>query len=428
MNCTISCLVVATLVCTTGALFAHHIPQTAAQSANAASTTASQQLPQQPQRSVQPDPRYVFVPLNLSFVPGLSIGNIAANGKKIHNGVAFGIIGGWADRLTGVDFNAVLGGYNEDVTGVQGAGVVNIASGNLDGAQGAGAVNIVGGSGGGVQGAGAVNVVGQNFDGVQGAGAVNVIGGSGFGVQGTGAVNVVGKSYAGVQMAGAVNVVGSTAAGVQVAGAVNIAHDAKNIQIAPMNIAHRADGVHIGVVNIADDGDGLMIGLFNPVWNQMRLDIWGDEMGFAHATLRTGTRRFANYLGVAARPRTPNTIDTFAFVYGAGFEFPLGSRAYATVDALGMAILSAEPAQITRGTWGWFDNRLFTTAFVGKLRTTFGFQLFSGCSIFGGVALNFYTSETSLGNDLIRWSVYDAQVGSLAYRVSPGVVFGVRLF
>jgi hypothetical protein len=171
-----------------------------------------------------------------------------------------------------------------------------------------------------------------------------------------------------------------------------------------------------------------MVGLFNPVWNQMRLDIWGDEMGFAHATLRTGTRRFANYLGVATQLRTPNTLNNFAFVYGAGFEFPFGSRVYASVDALGMLIFPVEPVQTPWGAWGWFDNRLFTTAFVGKLRTTFGFQLFSGCSIFGGVALNVYTSETSLGNDLIRWSIYDAQAGSFAYRVSPGVVFGVRLF
>jgi hypothetical protein len=65
-----------------------------------------------------------------------------------------------------------------------------------------------------------------------------------------------------------------------------------------------------------------------------------------------------------------------------------------------------------------------------KLRPTIAVELFSGFRVFGGAALNFYFSSNNTGEDLIRWSVYDAVIGngSTAYRVSPGLVFGVQLF
>lgn len=362
------------------------------------------------------DNEYALVPLNISFVPPLSISHAvrASSGKKVANFISGNVLVGWADRLAGVEGSGIWGAYSDDSFGIQGAGIGNSIGGSFEGIQGAGIVNIVGGSLRGLQGAGVMNITGGNMNGVQSAGVINIADGG----------------IDGVQAAGVLNIAHSTTAGIQAAGVGNIAGTMDGVQIASIfNSAKEMNGLHIALFNFAERGTGVPIGLFSFVSEAgMKVELSGDELGFANIFFRTGTRNFANYLGVGTRVQ--QWWRQMSFTYGLGAEFELTPAIVAGVD--GFASLLADFGTgyytYTFGQ-GYRIFRVENGAGLLRLRSTLGLDVFPGFRIFGGVAVNWIALSSSDGREFgVNWSFMDTYNGSVYQRFTPGFVFGVRLF
>jgi hypothetical protein len=137
---------------------------------------------------------YVVVPVNLSLVPVISLGQPA--GYKTVNNVQLNIVAGYADVLRGAALG-VVSIIGEDAVGVQ-AGVANWVSRDLTGVQ-----------------AGVVNTVFGTADGPQ-AGVLNYA-----------------KSTSFAQ-----------------AGVVNISKSARGVQLGVVNVAEENEGIPIGLVSV----------------------------------------------------------------------------------------------------------------------------------------------------------------------------------
>lgn len=369
--------------------------------------------------SQKADP-YLYLPISFSFVPGLSASAIAQSlsGKKIATMLSFNVLVGWSDKLAGVEGSGIWGAHSDDSFGVQGAGIGNSIGGSFRGAQSAGIINVVNGSFEGAQGAGIVNIVNKRFYGVQGAGVINIVDNKFDGVQGAGIINITGGATSGIQVAGIGNFSGGAMSGIQLAGIVNTASS--------------MDGLHIGLLNIADGGDGVPIGLVSIIHNVgVEAELWGDNLGFGYLVLRTGTRTFANYFGIARRFSAINTnlltassfFEEFGVTYGLGIEYRFTRALYWTLDTFITGLLKTQTPLSTV-----FSSETLELAGISTLRSTLALEIFPGFGVFGGAALNFFVSEYSTGSDFIRWSLYDAQVGRTAFRIAPSLVFGIRLF
>ncbi len=137
---------------------------------------------------------YVVVPVNLSLVPVINLGQPA--GYKTVNNVQLNVVAGYADALRGAALG-VVSIIGEDAVGVQ-AGVANWVSGDLIGVQ-----------------AGVLNTVFGTADGAQ-AGVINYA-----------------KSTSFAQ-----------------AGVVNISKSARGIQLGVINVAEENEGIPIGLVSV----------------------------------------------------------------------------------------------------------------------------------------------------------------------------------
>jgi hypothetical protein len=440
------------LACTTLTTFATFSALTStamhAQSAQSAQSTTSSTAPSKPARvlnlsDVPPAMRnlddYAIVPVNFSLFPSASISDAvrAATGKKVANIVSVGFVTS-ADRLLGFD-GSILSSHYGDVFGLQGSLLATTAAGEVSGFQGSFVVNVAGGNVAGAQSAGVVNVASGEVIGAQGAGVVNVASGGVIGIQGAGVLNVT-KNLSGAQGAGVLNVA-DTVAGVQAAGVANFAGAMSGVQAAGLwnsagvmdgvqmagilNTASAMNGFHVGLLNFADSGSGVAIGLLSVVRSEgVKVQVWGDEMGFAHLTLRTGTHNVANYIGLGRQLASPQGSGLWAFTYGLGVELDLAPRLSTTIDALAMTVVRENSFSS-----GVVFNRASDFAQMYKLRATLGWEPFDGLRLFGGVAMSFFFSNTTTGDDFIRWSVYDAVTSrGTVYRAAPGLVFGVQFF
>jgi hypothetical protein len=370
-----------------------------------------------PNGSTQAD-EYIAVPLNISFVPPLSVSHAVrgASGKKAVNLFSGNILIGWADRLAGVEGSTIWGAYSDDSFGVQASGVGNSMGGSFEGVQSAGVVNITGG----------------HLRGAQGAGVVNIVGGSLYGAQGAGVVNIVGGGIDGVQGAGVLNITGSTTAGIQAAGVGNIAGTMNGIQVAGVfNSAKEMNGLHVALFNFAERGTGVPIGLMSFVKNAgMKVEISGDELGFVHGFLRTGTQRFANYLGVGTRFQQWGR--QLAFTYGLGAEFELAPSIVVGVDGFTSGLVDFGNYYFDFGrsvSVNATGTGLLTGAGLLRLRSVLGIDVFPGFRIFGGVSASWMVTRFTDGREFgVGWSFMDIYNGSLYQRLTPGFVVGVRLF
>jgi hypothetical protein len=141
---------------------------------------------------------YVVVPVNLSLVPVLSLGQPA--GHKTVNNVQLNVVAGYADVLRGAALG-VVSIIGEDAVGVQ-AGVANWVGGDLTGVQ-----------------AGVVNTAFGTADGAQ-AGVLNYAKNTSFAQ----------------------------------AGVVNISKKARGVQLGVINIAKENEGIPIGLISIVGKG------------------------------------------------------------------------------------------------------------------------------------------------------------------------------
>ena len=328
--------------------------------------------------------RYVMLPLNISLVPPISMGDAVSGAADVQviNRVSFNIIAGRAARLEGVEFGGVFNAYKESVTGAQFGGAVNVNGGDALAAQFAGLTNIVGG----------------RADGAQFAGLTNINAGSVRGAQFAGLLNINGGDFTGSQFAGLVNINGGRSVGLQ-SGIVNI--------------APAVSGVQLGVVNISDTNDGVPIGVVSYVRSYgFRYDAWADESGIATVSLRSGSRRVSNHLAFGAR--VVGRDFYWGPAVGLGAEFPLSGGRFAAIDLIGYGLFNGDGAE--------------DAVTLSKLRLLFGIQAAGRLSLFAGPTFNVLVGDSEGGTtDLAPWTVYDYTSEDVFVKLWPGAVVGLRL-
>ena len=347
------------------------------------------------------DSTYVTLPVNVSLVPGLSVGDAVARatGAKIVNNVAWSLLAGRAARLEGVEWAGLASVYREDIRGAQFSGLANLVGGAARGAQFSGLLNIVGGSGQVAQFAGVMNLVGEDALGIQSAGAINIVAEEFGGAQFAGAVNIVGGDLSGAQFAGGANVVGGVNRGVQIGIA---------------NVATGVTGVQIGVVNMAERHHGVPIGLVSYVKEEgLRYDGWADESGMISASVRSGNRLFSNHAGFALRAFGEDTY--MGLLGGVGVEVPL----YEEAARFGIDFLSY-------GLWNDdLENNWMT---VAKMRAIVGVAVARHLEFFAGGTFNVLVADQADSDvEFAPWSVYEHTSDDVFVQMWPGFVGGIRI-
>ena len=344
---------------------------------------------------------YVTLPVNVSLVPGVSVGDAVSNatGKKIVNNVALSVLAGRAARLQGVEWAGLASLYSEKVHGAQFSGLANLVGGGAEAAQFAGLLNIVSGDARIAQFGGVLNIAGEGALGAQFAGAVNLVSEEFDGAQFSGGVNLVGEDLRGAQFAGLANVVAGTSSG---------------LQMAPVNIACDVTGVQIGVVNSAETNEGVPIGLVSYVRDVgLQFDVWADETGMFSGSVRTGNERFSNHLGFGIAPLGERTY--LGLLAGLGVEVPIVED----VVRFGFDLIG----------YGLYNDDLENNWLqLSKARALVGVTLVDRLELFGGPTFNVLVAdEADRDVNLTPWSVYEYTSSDVHVRLWPGFVTGLRL-
>lgn len=387
----------------------------------------------------------VYVPVNISVFPGLSIADAvtSATGSPTINKFSYNIFAGRSYALEGVEFGSLWNaetGYvrgaqfaglantvGGDVHGVQFAGLANIAAGPLNGGQFGGLASLAGEDARGIQAGGIVSIAGGDMRGVQAGGIAAMAEGALDGAQFAGIVSMAGESadaqFSGVvsmaggdvsaiQASGVASLAGASVTGLQIAGVVNMASDrVTGAQIAGLiNMAPRVSGLQLGVVNVSQRHSGVPIGLLSYVRETgLRYDLWADESGMITTAVRSGNDVVSNYLGAGVIAGTSDF--RFASVAGLGIESDLSRTLFGTVDAI---------------THTLHDDSFTSWANLSKFRLMMGFRLAPGVAFMAGPTMNVYVSTDDDGSDLAPWSVYETQSSDAFVRMWPGFNAGFR--
>lgn len=335
---------------------------------------SSSEQPPAPPSGVQKD--YANVPVNIGFVPPLSVGNIVqmSSGKPIRSNISLHLLCGIGNAVEGIDASALFNVQSDYVNGVQAAGIINIVGGDASWAQGAGVGNIVKGRFSGAQGAGVFNITG-GVQGVQGGGAFN-ISGDVEGAQGAGVFNI-GGNLLGVQGAGAVNVA-KNVRGLQISGVSNHADDVDGVQISGvLNTARLVTGAQISLINTAHNNEGVMIGLLSfSAAHGIHADLWTDELRFIRLGLRTGNKGFYNLITAGLQPFDGITLWTLG--YGLGVQVYVAPKDYLDIGAHAEGVFEGG-----LGPWSW---GVYGT--VSRLRFFYGHEFAKNFTVFLGPTLN----------------------------------------
>jgi hypothetical protein len=238
----------------------------------------------------------------VSFVPGLGT-----------NGRMSGVVeNNWS-------FN-VLGGLNGGVRLAEIGGVFNINRGNVRYFQVGGIFNLVEGTFKGVQMGGVANWVDQEVFGFQAAGFINLNQKKVQGLHAAGFMNVNRGGFDGLSAAGFYNHANDTSRGLQLSGAINRVGCLKGVQISGFyNRAIKVNGVQLGIINRADTVSGASVGFLSFVRSGYReVAAYYDDLQYAGAQWRTGTRWFYNILDAAVRIEPLKRKTHFAYGYGIG--------------------------------------------------------------------------------------------------------------
>ncbi len=325
---------------------------------------------------------------------GIQISGIFNTAVHPSHGVQVGGIFNMIDgSLEGVQLSSIMNGLNDGLIGVQLAGVANLANGSVLGVQGSATLNLATGMATGVQLAGMLNIAGDRVLGVQGAGMLNNSG-----------------DLVGLQASGIGNFARSTR-GLQVSGIANVAAgELVGAQISLLNVAGPTRGVQIGLVNFAESLDGLPLGLVSYVREfGLRYDVLADETGTVSTVLRSGNRRFANYLGFSARPA--GIASSASAIVGFGISLVDGRRFHHTIDAL---------IQGTGGDQEPVEQRI-------QLRALVGFKLLPHIDIVAGPTLNLLVDSNAATRLPIPWRLASGDRGRFSFTLWPGMALGLRL-
>ena len=370
----------------------------------------------------------LFLSSQPTTVKGVQLSGVGSMSRDSLRGVQFGgVFNSAASASRGAQFGGVFNTVGGDLDGYQFSGVLNQLGGDLSGGQFAGTVNVAGAVRG-IQSSGIANMADGDVRGVQGAGIVNVsahLRGAQFagianqakdtrGFQGAGILNMA-SSMSGMQGSGIVNVSDGRFSGVQAAGIANVAREMqKGVQVAGIvNVAgHMRKGAQIGLVNFALSNEGLPLGIFSYIRETgLRYDAWVDETGMVTTAVRSGNRRFSNYLGVSASPDAG--FGSRAYLVGLGGEFRLGRSFYGALESFYYGM-----------DWESSDDE----EHLVRLRWLFGYRPTSWLGIFAGPSLNARFSNNPETDLAIPGRITDGHSGSVYYDVWPGFAFGVRIF
>lgn len=327
-----------------------------------------------PVQAQSADGRDTIHPVQISFVPGLSIlGNESAQAVSRFS---LNIIGGYTGGVAGLELGGVFNINRSDVRNVQLAGVFNRVGNTLYGVQAAGVINQVASSMSGIQLAGAANRSGE-VHGAQFAGVVNLA-----------------RSVRGAQFAGAVNIArGET--GSQIAGVVNVGKNVKGVQLA-------------GLLNIADSSD-YPVGLINLIRNgQKSMAVEVDETGTASLVFRSGGRVLYGVLGIGYR--FGNDGYDYALEGGLGARLVSKSRFSLNVEAV-------------QRTTTDFD----TYTHMASLKILPAFRFGNHLEIFGGPTANVsYADDDVVSMDAPGWVWYRHGGDHDVRSMHGGLIGGIR--
>ncbi len=351
---------------------------------------------------------YVIIPFNASFVPGISVGNTRAHGRKIINRLALNFVGS-AAQLHGAELTYIWSSYSESVAGfqysgignsvvdnahgIQAAGIINRVEGTVEGLQYAGIINLVGGKLYGLHWAGIINTAGEGSMGGQWAGIANVVRGDFIGIQMAGIANLPKGNMRGGQWSGIINRVPGNMAGVQFSGIINhVSGDLNGAQFA--GIMNKTDvvkrGFQAGLFNYANEHHGVAMGLISYVKDVgLHVDIWGDASRFGYVGLRSGTARFHNILFAGVQT---DGEERWAVGWGAGGHFNLDGSSFIEVDGLIQHINESELK------WTEEVNSL------AKLRLLFGWQAAKRLVFYAGPTFNLFISKINDGDNIAPWT------------------------
>ncbi|MFW5973243.1 MAG: hypothetical protein ACOCTG_04560 [Bacteroidota bacterium] len=375
-------------------------------------------------------PDIVYLPVNVSLAPGLSIGDAVARatGAEIVNHVSLTIFGGRAHALEGVEFGYIWNSYEAYVRGAQFSGIANSVGGHVRGAQFAGIVNIAGGGVEGGQFSGISNVVDGDVHGVQSAGIANIVEGDMTGAQMSGIANLVSgraeaqfsgiASVAGgevgiIQASGTVSVAGGDVTGLQLSGIANAAgQSVRGVQVAGIaNVARHATGVQLALVNVAEKSTGAPIGLFSYIGSVgLKYDVWADETGIVSTAVRSGNEYVSNFIGIGAVAGAGPF--RWAALAGLGVEGQLSRQVFGSIDVLGYGLRAD-----SWDSWGQLT----------RLRALVGVHVSRHAAIFFGPSFNVYASTEVNGDEIAPWSVYDTRSDDTFVSLWPGFNIGLRI-
>jgi hypothetical protein len=365
----------------------------------------------------------------------MEIGGLVNINKRHVNGLqAAGlsnVVGGWTK---GVQLAGISNNNRGSLTGIQIGGISNMVVDTIRGLQVAGISNILKGGMRGWQIAGISNVTTMNVDGLQLAGISNFAKGDVLLMQSAGIINMS-RNVKGVQLSGIVNAATGKVGGVQLAGIANFSQETNAGQLAGIiniatkkvggaqiagivNYGKRIEGVQIGLLNFSDTVSGAPIGFISFVRKgYRRVELSSNEVLYANLTLKTGVRKFYNIFTGGLVPN--DTIQTWAFGYGFGFENSIGKKFLHSYD-------------VTANWMNEKDMSFGTFNMLTKLRINFAYLLGKRASVFLGPTINVHLSEwinADTGEFLTNIAPYTINttvIGDTQMQIWVGGQFGFR--
>ncbi|TVR71484.1 MAG: hypothetical protein EA408_09060 [Marinilabiliales bacterium] len=372
-------------------------------------------------------------PFQLSVFP--FVGTEGVNSHKYVYDVSLNLFGGVTGGVDGIEFGGFLNINRYSVTGLQASGFGNITGGEVDGVQFSGFFNLSGSNVKGIQGAGFLNIVNGDARVLQGAGFGNIISGNSRGLQGSGFAGITSGNFEGVQASGFSSVTGGKLSGVQISGFAgiagevdgvqgsgfaNVAGRVEGIQVAGIvNVAGNVKGVQIGVVNIADSVDGFPIGLVSIVRDgYQKVEFWGGDAMNLGIGIKTGVRRFYNFLTLGAQFLHDNTVISYG--YGIGSEFILRDERYLNVEIISHYLMENR--------W-WEYDRINV---LNQLRVTYATDIDNRWQFFAGPVLNVQVvragSEGNSGTRVAPYHIFEFSSRHTDTWVWAGINAGFRFW
>lgn len=328
---------------------------------------------------------------------------IGSNGRLSGNTIndySINIFGGYSLGTKQIEMGFLVNLDRGDVSWLQVAGLGNLVGRNMYGVQASGIFNINGGETKAAQLTGFGNVNFQDFQGVQVAGFGNVNLASADGVQVAGIVNFANGPSKGVQVAGFGNVQTENYKGSQIAGVTNIASKRlSGSQIsAVFNYGKSVRGTQIGLFNYADSLGGVPVGLISFVSHGYhKIEVSADEVFYANVAFRTGVQKFYNIVMAGIKPEnTINNDNVWTFGYGIGTAPRLTRWLQLNLDATAQHVSK-----------GSFTHEL---SLLNKVHLGLDFQLARKLSIYGGVTLNGYLTNSTYTDYPVLFTNYQPSI------------------